>query len=109
MLSEALSMSDFYDIAFFKILMVETIRRVAKKGHIYALSAFVMGVKIGDLEVSNFALGYMSNLPDPDEFDLPMTEAIGLPAFRILIQAYCSANKCESVQYKALIEYIEFH
>jgi hypothetical protein len=108
-LSEALSMPDFYDIAFFKILMAETIRRVAKKGHIYALSAFVMGVKIGDLEVSKFALGYMSDLPDPDEFDLPMTEAIGLPAFRILIQAYCSANKCESVQYKALIEYIEFH
>lgn len=106
-LSEALSMSDFYDIAFFKNLMIETIRQVAKNGYIYALSAFVMGVKIGDLEVTNFALGYMSDLPDPDDFDLPMTEAIGLPAFRILIRAYCLANTCTRVQPKDLIEHID--
>lgn len=95
-LLEALQMADFYNIRQFKrFLCSETLPDLISMKHIYALSAFVVAMKVRRSDLAKSALEGIptGTIPAPEDFGADMIEAVGRDVWECLIKARCNYLK----------------
>ena len=88
---EALDLANFYDIPCFHRLLIVTLMQVARQGWLYALTAFVIAVKMTDESLAEFAMQRFGNLPKVDKLDKDVAVEIGVDAYREMARAYFSS------------------
>jgi hypothetical protein len=105
---ETLVMADFYGIHLYERLMAETLMQISRKGHLYALTAFVVAVEINNDSLAKMAVIQMDNLSDMRYLGLPLAKEMGVEAYWQLTRAFVDCMGRPSIGCGSLADKVRF-